>query len=896
MTKRSTLILCAILSVALVPAIAQSTPDHKNQIWFDSSQPLDKRVDALVHAMTLEEKVNQMENHAAAIPRLGVPEYDYWSEGLHGIARSGYATLFPQAIGLASTWDVPLQHQVADVISIEARAKYEQAMRDNLHSIFFGLTIWSPNINIFRDPRWGRGQETYGEDPFLTSRMGVAFVEGLQGDDPKYYRTIATPKHYAVHSGPEPLRHEFNVNPSPHDLEDTYLPAFRATITEAHADSIMCSYNAVDGVPACANTKLLQHYLYQDWGFHGFVTSDCAAISDFYSSRGHHYSPDAAHASATAVKAGTDTSCGQEYKSLVDAVHQNLISESEIDAAVERLFTARFKLGMFDPPSEVKYAQIPFSEVDSPKHRALALKTAEESIVLLKNDGTLPLKPSLKKIAVIGPNAASLAAIEGNYNAIPSHPTLPVDGIEAALRGKATVAYAEGSTYVEDLPIVLQRTALHPAAGSEEDGLKGEYFSNPDLSGKPAVTRIDKEIDFDWNAARPVPQLRETNYSVRWTGVFTPPASGHYQLAFKRGRCYRCGNDETYALWLDGKQVYDSTQHPSQNRRGEPDPTVDLDLTDTHPHDIRIEYVFKAQLLGAAITLEWHAPADVLRNEAVQTAKDSDIVLAFVGISPNLEGEEMPVHVAGFDGGDRTDIDLPKTQGDLLDAVAATGKPVVVVLMSGSAIAMSWSKEHAAVLLESWYPGEAGGEAIANILTGKTNPSGRLPVTFYASDSQLPPFTDYSMKDRTYRYFTGEPLYNFGYGLSYSTYSFSDLKLASSSLAAGDPLTAEVKVTNTGSGAGDEVAELYLIPPAGNGYPLRSLEGFERVYLAPHASAVVHFRLDPRNLSEVDSDGHRAVRAGEYRIYVGGSSPETKATAGGISAKLTIAGSKDMPE
>ena len=893
--KRSILILCAILSATLVPALAQSAPGHKDQIWFDSSQPLDKRVDALVHAMTLDEKVDQMENHAAAIPRLGVPEYDYWSEGLHGIARSGYATLFPQAIGLASTWDVALQHQVAAVISIEARAKYEQAMRDNLHSIFFGLTIWSPNINIFRDPRWGRGQETYGEDPFLTSRMGVAFVEGLQGDDPRYYRTIATPKHYAVHSGPEPLRHEFNVNPSPHDLEDTYLPAFRATITEGKADSIMCSYNDVDNVPACANTKLLQHYLYQDWGFHGFVTSDCAAISDFYSNRGHHYSPDAAHASATAVKAGTDTSCGQEYKSLVDAVHQNLISESEIDAAVERLFTARFKLGMFDPPSEVKYAQIPFSEVDSPEHRALALKTAEESIVLLKNDGTLPLKPGLKKIAVIGPNAASLAAIEGNYNAIPSRPTLPVDGIETVLR-KTTVAYAQGSTYVEDLPIVLPRSALHPSADSKEDGLKGEYFSTPDFSGKPADTRVDKEIDFDWNAASPVPQLGKTRYSVRWTGVFTPPAPGHYQLAFKRGRCYRCGNDETYALWLDGKQVYDSTQHPSQNRRGEPDPTVALDLTDTHPHNIRVEYVFKAPLLGAAITLEWHAPAEALRNEAVQAARDSDVVFAFVGISPNLEGEEMPVHVAGFDGGDRTDIDLPKTQQDLLDAVAGTGKPVVVVLMSGSAIAMNGSKEHAAALLESWYPGEAGGEAIANILTGKTNPSGRLPVTFYASDSQLPPFTDYSMKDRTYRYFTGEPLYNFGYGLSYSTYSFSDLKLASESLTAGDPLTAEVKVTNTGNRAGDEVAELYLVPPAGRGYPLRSLEGFQRVHLAPHSSAVVHFRLDSRDLSEVDSDGHRAVRAGEYQIYVGGSSPETAAPAGGVSAKLSIAGSKDLPE
>ncbi len=896
MTKRSTLILCAFLSTVLVSALAQSAPDYKDQPWFDSSQPLDKRVDALVHAMTLEEKVNQMENHAAAIPRLGVPEYDYWSEGLHGIARSGYATLFPQAIGLAATWDVPLQHQVADVISIEARAKYEQAMRDNLHSIFFGLTIWSPNINIFRDPRWGRGQETYGEDPFLTSRMGVAFVEGLQGDDPKYYRTIATPKHYAVHSGPEPLRHEFNVDPSPHDLEDTYLPAFRATIKDAHADSIMCSYNAVDNVPACANTKLLQHYLYQDWGFRGFVTSDCGAIRDFFSDTGHHYSPDMAHASAAAVKAGTDTNCGQSYKSLVDAVHQNLISESEIDAAVERLFTARFKLGMFDPPSEVKYAQIPFSVVDSPEHRALALKTAEESIVLLKNDGILPLKPSLKKIAVIGPNATSLAAIEGNYNAIPSHPSLPVDGIEAALGGKATVAYAQGSAYVDDLPIVLPRTALHPTADSKEDGLKGEYFSNPDFSGKPAATRIDKEIDFDWNAASPVPQLGKTDYSVRWTGVFTPPAPGHYQLAFKRGRCYRCGNDETYALWIDGKQVYDSTQHPSQNRRGEPDPTVDLDLADTHPHNIRVDYVFKTQLLGAAITLEWQAPAEALRNEAVEAAKDSDVVLAFVGISPNLEGEEMPVHVTGFDGGDRTDIDLPKTQQNLLNAVAGTSKPVVVVLMSGSAIAMTWSKEHAAALLEAWYPGEAGGEAIANILTGKTNPSGRLPVTFYASDSQLPPFTDYNMKDRTYRYFAGEPLYNFGYGLSYSTYSFSDLKLSSGALPAGNPLTAEVKVTNTSSRAGDEIAELYLVPPAGSGYPLRSLEGFERVHLAPHASAIVHFHLDPRDLSEVDTAGHRAVRAGEYRIDVAGSSPEATATAGGVSAKLTITGSKDLPE
>ncbi len=886
------LFLCAAIAI---PALAQSAAPH-NQIWFDSSQPLDKRVDALVHAMTLEEKVSQMENHAAAIPRLGVPEYDYWSEGLHGIARSGYATLFPQAIGLAATWDTSLQHQVATVISIEARAKYEQAMRDNLHSIFFGLTIWSPNINIFRDPRWGRGQETYGEDPFLTSRMGVAFVEGLQGDDPKYFRTIATPKHYAVHSGPEPLRHEFNVDVSPHDLEDTYLPAFRATITEAHADSAMCAYNAIDGVPACANTMLLDKYLRGAWHFDGFVTSDCGAIHDFFSPTGHHYSPDIAHASAAAVKAGTDTNCGQSYLSLVDAVHQGLITESDIDRAVERLFTARFRLGMFDPPSQVKYAQIPFSEVDSPEHRALALKTAEESIVLLKNDGTLPLKPSLKRVAVIGPNAASLAAIEGNYNAIPSHPSLPVDGIEEALRGKATVTYAQGSNYVDVLPIVVPRTVLHPKGGSQDVGLKGEYFSNPDFSGTPVLTRTDHQIDFDWNAASPAPGVPKTGYSVRWTGTFTAPAPGKYALGFRRGRCYRCGDQETYALWFDGKQLYDSAQHASSNRRGEPEPVFDVDIPDTHPHSIRVEYVFKAPLLGAAVTLEWRAPADVLRDEAVRAAKDSDVVLAFVGISPNLEGEEMPVHVSGFDGGDRTDIDLPKTQRDLLEAVAATGKPVVVVLMSGSAMAMDWSEAHAAALLEAWYPGEAGGEAIAKILTGRTNPSGRLPITFYASDSQLPPFTDYSMKNRTYRYFTGDPLYNFGYGLSYSTFQYAPLKLSAKSLEAGQPLTADVRVTNTSSRAGDEVAQLYLVPPAGDAYPLRSLEGFERVHLAPHASTVVHFTLDPRQLSEVDEKGVRAVRAGQYQVWVGDSSPDARRQKAGVSANVTIRGSIDVPE
>jgi beta-glucosidase len=897
--------LVGVLLVCLIPAGSaqdtatkpqvKATTAHAGQIWFDASQPLDKRVNALVASMTLEEKAAQTLNHAAAIPRLGVPEYDYWNEGLHGIARSGYATLFPQAIGLAATWDTSLQRQVADVVSIEARAKYNQAIRDDNHRIFYGLTIWSPNINIFRDPRWGRGQETYGEDPFLTTQMGLAFVKGLQGDDPKYFRTIATPKHFAVHSGPESTRHSANIDVSPRDLEDTYLPAFRATIMEGHADSIMCAYNRIDGEPACANTMLLKTYLRGDWKFDGFVTSDCGAISDFYSARGHHFSPDAAHASATAVKMGTDTTCGKEYIALVQAVHDGLITEAEVDQAVRRLFTARFRLGMFDPPSKVKYAQLPYSIVDSPEHRALSLKTAHEAIVLLKNDGTLPLKAGVRKVAVIGPNAASLASVEGNYFTIPSHPVLPVDGVEEALRGKATVTYEQGSAYVEGLPVIVPRTAFHPEKGLKADGLKAEYFASSTLSGAPVLRRIDKQIDFSWDSASPAPHVPPLDFGVRWTGTISVPAPGAYQF---RARFYKtppCDEHEQYTVWIDGKLI--ATNSPTVYGKGRAECPTGFDYTfaDTNEHDFRIEYAHVYKFNFAGIALEWNPPADASRQRAVKAAQDSDLVVAFVGLSPNLEGEEMPVHIDGFDGGDRTDIDLPKTQQQLLEAVAATGKPVVVVLMSGSAIAMNWAKDHAAGLLQAWYPGEVGGEAIADIITGKANPSARLPITFYTSDKQLPAFDDYRMQGRTYRYFKGEPLYAFGYGLSYTKFKYSGLKLSTASLQAGKPLSTDVTVTNTGNVAGAEVAQLYLVPPQQGGNPLRSLEGFRRVELAPHASAVVHFELSPRNLSEVDDAGLRAVRAGTYQIYVGGAQPGNSASAG-VMKDFTITGTEALPK
>lgn len=868
----------------------------------DASLPIQQRVDDLVSRMTLEEKVLQMQHTAPAIPRLGIPSYDWWNEALHGVARSGYATVFPQAIGMAATWDTSLVHQEARVISIEARSKYNQAQREDNHSIFYGLTFWSPNINIFRDPRWGRGQETYGEDPFLTGKLGVAFVGGLQGDDPKYLEVVATPKHYAVHSGPEPLRHGFNVNVRPRDLEDTYLPAFRATVVEGHADSFMCAYNAIDGVPACANTELLQGVLRDGWQFQGYVTSDCGAVGDI--TTGHHFSPDSEHGSAVAVRAGTDTTCGNEYVTLVQAVKDGLIKATEIDTAVKRLFTARMRLGMFDPPDAAPFNRIPISEDDSPAHRELALKAARESMVLLKNeDGILPLKPGLKTIAVIGPNAGSLAALEGNYNGVPSHPVLPIDGMLQQFSGKARVLYAQGAPHVAEMQVPSPRTLFHPAAGEAGSGLKGEYYADSDFSGAPVLTRTDHEIQFDWNAASPAPGVPMQAFSVRWTGTLTPPGPGDYTFSVRKFHCYRCEVNERVRVFLDDRLVIDSRQNnPLPQRQGvtntsgftrrPAEPSFQAHFTDTQPHGIRVEYSHSSKLFGAGLTLEWQPPVDVLRNEAVKIARQADVVVAFVGLSPNLEGEEMPVHVEGFNGGDRTDIVLPKVQQDLLEALGSTGKPLVVVLLNGSALAVNWAQQHAAAILEAWYPGEEGGTAIAETLAGLNNPGGRLPITFYASLDQLPPFEDYSMENRTYRYFHGQPLYGFGYGLSYSAFAYSGLKLSSDSVEAGQPLTVEANVQNTSGFAGDEVAELYIEYSPTSGTPMRALKGYERLHLAPGETRRVAFTLDARDLSLVTAKGERVVEPGSYTVFVGGSQP--KRGANGVEAQFRISGEKQL--
>jgi beta-glucosidase len=885
---RVSLSLLVTFVLILLHTFAQ--PAAQSFKFMNTSLPVEQRVDDLISHMTLEEKVSQMRDHAPAIPRLGVPKYDWWNEGLHGVAFAGYATNFPQVIGMAATWDTNLVHHMGETISTEARAKYNQAMREDHHEMFFGLTFWAPNINIFRDPRWGRGQETYGEDPFLTARMGVAFVTGMQGDDPKYLKLVSTPKHYAVHSGPEPLRHQFNVDVSPHDLEDTYLPAFRATVTQAHAQSVMCAYNAIDGAPACANTMLLRDHLRDAWHFDGYVVSDCAAVADV--ATGHHFAPDMAHAAAAAVKAGTDLECGfgkgQAYPALVDAVHQNLITEAELDTALRRLFTARFRLGMFDPPSSYAYGQIPLSENNSAQHRQLSLQAARESIVLLKNqNNTLPLKSDIGRIAVVGPTAELVQSLQGNYNGPPPSPSYPLDGIEKRF-ASAKVHYAQGSTLVEGMAIPIEHTALHPAGGTG-DGLTGEYFNSKDLSGHPVLKRTDRNINFNWDKVVPIPGLQRDNYSVRWTGTFTPPAPGDYKLGVRINYCYACENSEGFHLYLDEKVLAES----GSGRTGERGAGIETSVhfADTKPHSIRLEYLHGSG--SAGIDLTWAAPAAVLRDEAVQAAKNSDVVIAFAGLSPSLEGEEMPVKLDGFAGGDRTAIDLPAVQEELLKAVAATGKPLVVVLQNGSALAVNWAQAHADAILEAWYPGEEGGKAIAETLAGDNNPAGRLPLTFYSSLSQVPSFNDYSMKGRTYRYFSGQPLYSFGYGLSYTNFAYSDLKLPSSGVKAGDPVTVEGSVKNTGSSAGDEVVELYLTQPKAYETPIRVLAGFTRVHLEPGASAHIGLTIDPRSLGQVDANGTRVILPGDYTVILGGGQPGQAAAV--QTGTFTIAGRAELP-
>jgi len=903
--------LCATILI-LISCVGLAVGQQSNAAqpaYLNPALPIDQRVDDLVSRMTMEEKATQLVDRAAAIPRLNVPAYDWWSEALHGVITRD-VTVFPQVIGLGATFDPPLVHEMAIAVGTEARAKFHDLERhpQGLPGRRLGLDFWAPNINIFRDPRWGRGQETYGEDPFLTGRMGVAYVTGMQGEDPKYFRVISTPKHYAVHSGPEPTRHKVDVKISLHDIEDTYLPAFRAVVTVGKADSVMCAYNSINGQPACVNSFLLEDTLRGAWKFNGYVVSDCGAISDIY--QGHAFVKTMPEAAALSLKRGTDNDCasGTDTPAYLKAMQENLISQKEVDVNLRRLFRARFQLGLFDPPEMVKYAQIPAGEADSEAHRQLALKIARESMVLLKNDGVLPLKKSVKKIAVVGPLADSERALLGNYEGTPSRYTTVLDGIRKQF-GAANVTYHPGTKFLRNA-VVVSESAFHTADG--KPGVTAVYYANKDLAGSPAVTRTEPQLGdppgaYVWGfgppAERRLPEeVAKGDFSGRWTAKITAPESATYELSLDGWGGVR--------LWLDGKAIVDDWQSRPSSFFGPPANakarSAQVTLTKGKQYELKAEFFHLAPkteaptMFGFAMpvtgpTLNWNSQ-NWSQEDAVAAAKQADAVIAVVGITAELEGEEgtgSGAATEGFKGGDRTSIDLPKDEETLVEAMKATGKPLVVVLMNGSALAVNWASENANAILESWYPGEEGGAAVADTLAGANNPGGRLPLTFYKGLSDLPPFEEYAMKGRTYRYYEGTPLYPFGYGLSYTTFAYSNAKVASAKVKPSDGLQLEADIRNTGSAAGDEVAQVYLMFPKVAGAPLRALRGLTRVHLAAGETVHVSFMLSPRDLSSVNEAGEHVVAPGAYRVFVGGGQPGTGAA--GMEAQFSVEEELKLP-
>lgn len=876
--RRSSVLRMALAVLFL--ALASDASSQLVKCSKDQTQAqIDARIDALIGQMTLKERVAQLGDRAPAIPRLGLPAYNWWNEGLHGTARDGYATVFPQAIGLAATWDPALLHAVGDTVSTEARAKFNGHGRENTPR-YGGLTIWSPNINIFRDPRWGRGQETYGEDPVLTATLGTQFVRGVQGDDPFYLKADATPKHFAVHSGPEHGRDAFNAVVSAHDLADTYLPAFHALLTKGQAAALMCSYNEINGVPSCARRDNLDGLIRQDWNLKGYVVSDCDAVGNIASY--HHYAPDAVHGAADALNAGVDLDCGNSYDALLEGVQQHLTTEAQVNTALHRLLAARIRLGLLDAPSCTPWGTLDANALNSPAHRELALRAAEESMVLLRNHGTLPLRDNSKRIAVVGASADMLKILEANYHGTAVHPVTPWEGLQHAF---PHTVYAQGSLLADGVPALIPSTALRTSkASAGKAGLTAEYFAGTEPAGAPVMSATVSKVDLDLDRVGPAPQITSKTFAARWTGFLAPPAPGTYTLRVNVERCWDCKAHDSYKLLLDGDVLLEN-----HGAKGTPD-RVTLSFPDTRPHTLRLELSHTGDDEG--IGLEWIPPASALLDEAVQKAATADVIVAFAGLSPDLEGEALQLNLEGFDGGDRTSLNLPSPQRTLLHRLGSLGKPMVVVLTSGSAIALGPEADAASAVLEAWYPGESGGEALAHLLAGEANFSGRLPVTFYRSVADLPAFSDYSMAHRTYRYFDGEVLFPFGFGLTYATFSYGQLQLQKETLQSGDPLTATVTVTNTGKVSGDEVAQLYLSFPDLPGAPRRALRSFQRVHLNPGESRTLQFTLNEHDLGTVTQTGTSQVSAGRYTLTIGGGQPGR--TTSSAAANFTVQGSKEL--
>lgn len=861
----------AILSALAISTSGVALAQQQSAAPTEEAEALAAR---LVGRMTTDEKLGQLLNTAPAIPRLEVPAYNWWTESLHGALGPVPTTNFPEPVGLAATFDDALVGQAAKAISAEVRGLHALArMTGRMGRIGTGLDTWSPNINIFRDPRWGRGQETYGEDPFLTAKMGVAFVRGIQGDDPNRIDVVATPKHYAVHSGPESTRHEANVYVSQHDLVDTYLPAFRAAIVEGGAGSIMCAYNRIDGQPACASDVLLKDYLRGRWAFRGYVVSDCDAVKDIAAN--HHYAPDAPSAVAAAMRAGVDNECNNATLTDTDgltnpyreALSRGLISAADIDRSLTRLFAARYRTGDLPGLRPLSTRTSSPADIDTPAHRALALEVAEKSLVLLKNRGILPLKPNAR-IAVVGPLGDATRVLRGNYSSSLSGPQVSVvEGLRQAIPG-AHIRYVPFSeTFTDGDPVPT--SALRTEDG--QAGLLARYYNvvgriperfAPDALGewlktakfddRPVVTRIEA------NAASRSLDLSSVGdvHRAVWTGYLVPPETGRYRLGI---------SGFNGAMTFDGQPFVDLTKAswnslPTMK-------TVTLEKGRRYPITVTTE----ARIL-TGINLVWKRVSDDPTAELRAAAKASDALVAVVGLTSDLEAEEAPISVPGFKGGDKTTLDLPADQQALLEQAKATGRPLIVVLMNGSPVNLAWAKANADAIVEAWYPGQAGGLAVGNVLSGKTNPAGRLPLTFYRSVEDLPPFGDYAMKGRTYRYFTGTPVYPFGYGLSYTSFAYAPLSVKP---GADGSMTVTTEVRNTGRREGDEVAQLYLNFPKVDGAPRVALRGFQRVHLAPGERQSLTFTLSTRDLSAVDADGQRMVMKGDYRVSVGSGQPDT---------------------
>jgi beta-glucosidase len=857
---------------------ASDQPDYRNAQLSAQARAAD-----LVSRMTLEEKAGQLRSSAPAIPRLGVPAYDWWSEGLHGVARADYATVFPQAIGMAATFDSHLIGDIADVIGTEFRAKYVKTVgADGSSTKYRGLTVWSPNINIFRDPRWGRGQETYGEDPFLTTELGVAFIKGLQGTDPKYFKTVATAKHFAVHSGPEADRHREDVYPSAHDLADTYLPAFHDAVVKANVQAVMCSYNSINGVPACGNADFLEGIVRKQWGFQGHIVTDCGAIGDFFEPDAHHYSKSPKEAVAKAFSAGTDLICDEfgynkskDIQPILDAVNEGLLPVADVDRAARKIFEARMALGLFNNTGEKPFSSIAPADNDTSAHRDLARKAAEASLVLLKNTGLLPLKKAPSRIAVIGPNAASTDALVGNYNGTPSKPVNFVDGLRARFP-KSVVEYVEGSGLIGPPMEKVPASAFCEDDTCKVSGVKAETFNNLKLEGAAAKQENVKSVAFRWGS--PVREQRDT--SMRWSGVIVASETGPFRFTYTGQTQFR--------IFVNGTLVNDAWAADA------PEKQIPITLTKDGHYKIVVEAVQSGTRGNQFLT--WSRPSTD-GDSALAAAKKADLVVFVGGLSAAIEGEAMPVKAPGFVGGDRTNIELPQPQEALLERLHATGKPVVLVLASGSAMGVNWADAHLPVIIQAWYPGEEGGSAVASLIAGDFSPSGRLPVTFYKSVNDLPDFKNYNMAGRTYRYFSGTPLYPFGFGLSYTSFAYGKPVLSKAVVKAGEAVEVTVPVRNTGHVTGDEVVQLY-VSSSQKGAPIRSLKAVERITLKPGESRSVHFTLDAKAMSVVTSDGKRVVETGPVNIWIGGGQPVARAgmpSAAGAKASVKVEGRKDLP-